>query len=214
MRIVGGRANVADIQRPSRWTYREVYRLPHQYRPRWNIDGAIFWITLFHRVSCRREHETPSHEYIPIDLRPLANTSKRKPYRKRIECERINDETLRSRSLLDHEKSITRSSISRGHLNWRDEGHSKEHSSLKLTHQSKLSRYSLLKLEWFEAPSFSMNEFLENAHSHETNTSNLSACRAWFLLRTVPLDFQTLSFGSSILPDSPTRRCKLARFSC
>lgn len=83
-----------------------VYRLPHQYRPRWNIDGAILDHFISPSVLSSRGRNSVARIYIPIDFfRPHVETALSKKDRMRANKRRIN---IRSRSLLGTRREIDR----------------------------------------------------------------------------------------------------------
>lgn len=114
------------------------------------LDGTLMaqsWITLFHRVSCRREHETPSHEYIPINFATCKHVETALSKKDRMRANKRRN--IRSRSLLE-----TRGEIDHAIVDFA--------RSSKLTRRSprirrrtnsslflKLIEYSKLKFEWF-----------------------------------------------------------------
>lgn len=85
-----------------------VYRLPHQYRPRWNIDGAILDHFISPSVLSSRARNSVARIYIPIDFRPHVETALSKKDRMRANKRRIN---IRSRSLLGTRREIDRAIV-------------------------------------------------------------------------------------------------------
>lgn len=135
-----------------------VYRLPHQYRPRWNIDGAILDHFISPSVLSSRARNSVARIYIPIDFRPHVETALSKKDRMRANKRRIN---IRSRSLLGTRREI-------GHPSWRRPRIRRRRNFLRLKLTVSFEIVQIFNSSSFRGAdaSFSMNEFrLENAQS-------------------------------------------------